>query len=45
MNLDAVDNKNISPNELSKGGFHLNDEGSDKLPISFTKKIKILYEN
>ena len=45
MELDIVDNKNIGANELIKGGLHLNDWESGKLPISFVKKIKTLRKN
>ena len=45
MELDIVDNKNIGANELIKGGLHLNDWESGKLPISFVKKIKTLHKN
>ena len=40
LQLDIIDNSNISNAGLSRGGLHLNSQGLDKLPINFIKKFK-----
>ena len=40
LQLDIIDNNNISNAGLSHGGLHLNSQGLGKLSISFIKKIK-----
>ena len=40
LQLDIIDNNNISNAGLSRGGLHLNSQGLGKLSISFIKKIK-----
>ena len=40
LQLDTIDNSNISNAGLSRGGLHLNDQGLAKLAINFIKKIK-----
>ena len=40
LQLDIIDNSNISNAGLSRGGLHLNSKGLGKLPINFIKKIK-----
>ena len=40
LQLDIVDNNNITKNELSRKGLHLNDIGDGKLAVNFIRKIK-----
>ena len=40
LQLEIIDNSNISNAGLSRGGLHLNSQGLGKLAINFTKKIK-----
>ena len=40
LQLDIIDNSNISNAGLSRGGLHLNSQGLDKLPINFIEKFK-----
>ena len=40
LQLDIIDNSNISNAGLSRGGLHLNSQGLGKLAINFIKKIK-----
>ena len=40
LQLDIIDNSNISNVGLSRRGFHLNIQGLGKLAINFIKKIK-----
>ena len=42
MQLDIIDNSNISNAGLSRGGLHLNSQGLGKLAINFIKKINSL---
>ena len=39
LQLDIIDNSNISNTGLSRGGLHLNSQGLSKLAINFIKKI------
>ena len=40
LQLDIIDNSNISNAGLSRGGLHLNTQGLAKLVINFIKKIE-----
>ena len=40
LQLDIIDNSNISNAGLSRGGLHLNSQSLGKLAINFIKKIK-----
>ena len=40
LQMDVIDNGNITSGELNKGGLHLNPRGSGKLVISFIRRIK-----
>ena len=40
LQMDVIDNRNITSNELSKGGLHLNSRGWGKLAINFIRRIK-----
>ena len=40
LQMDIIDNGNITSNELNKGGVHLNPRGLDKLSINFNRRIK-----
>ena len=40
LQLDIVDNNNITKNELSRKGLHLNDISDGKLAVNFIRKIK-----
>ena len=40
LQLEIIDNSNISNAGLSRGGLHLNSQGLGKLAINFIKKIK-----
>ena len=40
LQLEIIDNSNISNAGLTRGGLHLNSQGLGKLPINFIKKIK-----
>ena len=40
LQLDVIDNSNISNVRLSRRGLHLNIQGLGKLAINFIKKIK-----
>ena len=40
LQLDIIDNSNISNAGLSRGGLHLKNHGLGKLAINFIKKTK-----
>ena len=40
LQMDLIDNGNITSNELNKGGLHLNPRGLGKLAINFIRGIK-----
>ena len=40
LQMDIVENGNITSNELSKGGLDLNSRRLGKLDINFIRKIK-----
>ena len=40
LQLNIIDNSDISYVRLSRGGLHLSNQGSSKLVINFIKKIK-----
>ena len=40
LQMDIIDNGDITSNELNKGGLHLNPRGSGKLVINFIWRIK-----
>ena len=40
LQMDIIDNGNITSNELNKGGLHLNPRGLGKLAINFIRTIK-----
>ena len=40
VQMDIIDNGNITSNELNKGGLHLNPRGLGKLAINFIRRIK-----
>ena len=40
LQLDIINNSNISNAGLGRGGLHLNSQGLGKLAINFIKKIK-----
>ena len=40
LQLDIVDNNNITKSKLTRKGLHLNDIGYGKLVVNFTRKIK-----
>ena len=40
LQMDVIDNGNITSNELNKGGLHLNPRGLGKLAINFIRRIK-----
>ena len=40
LQLDIVDNNNITKSELTRKGLHLNDIGYGKLAVNFVRKIK-----
>ena len=40
LQLDVVDNNNITKSELTRKGLHLNDIGYGKLAVNFIRKIK-----
>ena len=40
LQMDVIDNGNITSGELNKGGLHLNPRGSGKLVINFIRRIK-----
>ena len=40
LQMDIIDNGNITSNELNEGGLHLNPRGSGKLAINFISRIK-----
>ena len=42
LQLDIVDNNNITKSELTRKGLHLNDIGYGKLAVNFIRKIKNL---
>ena len=42
LQIDIIDNENITSNELNKGGLHLNPRGLGKLAINFIMRIKKL---
>ena len=40
LQMDIIDNGNITSNELNKGRLHLNPRGLGKLAINFIRRIK-----
>ena len=40
LQMDIIDNGNITSNELNEGGLHLNPRGFGKLAINFISRIK-----
>ena len=42
LQLDIVDNNNITKSELTRKGLDLNDIGYGKLAVNFIRKIKNL---
>ena len=40
LQMDIIDNGNITSNELDEGGLHLNPRGLGKLAINFISRIK-----
>ena len=42
LQMDIIDNGNITSNELDKGGLHLNPRGLGKLAFNFIRRIKKL---
>ena len=40
LQMDIIDNGNITSNELNKGGLHLNPRGLGNLAINFLRRIK-----
>ena len=40
LQMDVIDNGNITSNELNKEGLYLNPRGLGKLAIDFIRKIK-----
>ena len=40
LQLDIVDNNNITESKLTGKGLHLNDIGYGKLAVNFIRKIK-----
>ena len=40
LQMDVIDNANITSNELNKGGLHLNTRGLGKLAFNFVRRIK-----
>ena len=40
LQIDIIDNENITSNELNKGGLPLNLRGLGKLVINFIRRIK-----
>ena len=40
LQMDIIDNGNITSNELNEGGLHLNPRGLGKLAINFISRIK-----
>ena len=38
--MDIIDNRNITSNQLNKAGLHLNPRGLGKLAINFIRRIK-----
>ena len=40
LQINIIDNGNITSNELNKGGLHLNPRGLGKLAINFIRRIK-----
>ena len=40
LQMDIINNGNITSNELNKGGLHLNPRGLGKLAINFIRRIK-----
>ena len=45
LQMDVIDNGNITSNKLSKGGLHLNPRGFGKLAIDFIRRIKKFVTN
>ena len=39
LQMDIIDNGNITSNELNEGGLHLNPRGFGKLAINFISRI------
>ena len=42
LQIDVIDNGNITSNKLNKGQLHSNPRGFDKLAINFIRRIKKL---
>ena len=42
LQIDVIDNGNITSIKLNKGQLHLNPRGFDKLAINFIRRIKKL---
>ena len=40
LQMDIIDNGNITSTELNKGGLHLNPRGLGKLAVKFIRRIK-----
>ena len=40
LKMDIINNRNITSNELNKGGSHLNPRGLGRLAINFIRRIK-----
>ena len=40
LQIDVIDNENITSNELNKGGLHFNPRDLGRLTINFIRKIK-----
>ena len=40
LNIDIIDNRNITSKYLSRKGLHLNESGSRRLAINFLERIK-----
>ena len=40
LQMDVIDNRNITSSKLNKGGLHLNPRGLGKLTINFIRRIK-----
>ena len=40
LQMDIINNGNITSNQLNKGGLHLNPRGLGKLAINIIRKIK-----
>ena len=42
LQIDVIDNGNITSNKLNKGQLYFNPRGFDKLAINFIRRIKKL---